>query len=117
MAVLDISHPDIGDFIAAKTASAELAHFNLSVGVTDAFLRAAVRRGTHRLVNPRTGRACARVPAAGLFDEICESACRYGDPGLLFLDTINRASPLPGLGRIEAINPCPPLAAGCADRR
>ncbi|HUY49395.1 MAG TPA: adenosylcobalamin-dependent ribonucleoside-diphosphate reductase [Streptosporangiaceae bacterium] len=106
MAVLDVSHPDICDFIAAKTASADLAHFNLSVGVTDVFLRAVQRRGTHRLVNPRTGQTTARVSAAGLFDAICDCACRCGDPGLLFLDTINRASPLPALGRIEATNPC-----------
>ncbi|MGH4009109.1 MAG: adenosylcobalamin-dependent ribonucleoside-diphosphate reductase [Pseudonocardiaceae bacterium] len=107
MAVLDVSHPDIYDFIAAKTTTpSALEHFNLSVGISDRFLRAAERNDTHRLVNPRTGRTSMPVPAADLFDAICEAAHRSGDPGLLFLDTINRANPLPGRGRMEATNPC-----------
>ena len=107
MAVLDASHPDIYDFITTKAESpSELTHFNLSVGVTDAFLRAVERDGTHRLVNPRTGKTVARVSAVELFDEICDAAHACGDPGLVFLDTINRANPLPGRGRIEATNRC-----------
>jgi len=107
MAVLDASHPDICDFVTAKADSpSELNQFNLSVGVTDAFLRAVARDGTHRLVNPRTGKTVAKMPAADLFDAICEAAHRCGDPGLVFLDTINRANPTPARGRIEATNPC-----------
>ncbi|BBZ12761.1 adenosylcobalamin-dependent ribonucleoside-diphosphate reductase [Mycobacterium branderi] len=107
MAVLDCSHPDIYDFVTAKAQSPyELTHFNLSVGVSNAFLRAVERDGTHRLVNPRTGKTVARVRAAQLFAAICEAAHACGDPGLVFVDTINRANPLPGLGRIEATNPC-----------
>ncbi len=107
MAVLDTSHPDIYEFVTTKAESlSELTHFNLSVGVTDAFLRAVERGGTHRLVNPRTGRTVARMPAADLFDAICEAAHACGDPGLVFTDTINRANPVPGRGRIEATNPC-----------
>ncbi|BBX74955.1 vitamin B12-dependent ribonucleoside-diphosphate reductase [Mycobacterium shinjukuense] len=107
MAVLDVSHPDVYAFITTKAESpSELTHFNLSVGVTHAFLRAVERNGTHRLVNPRTGKTVARVPAAELFDAICEAAHACGDPGLVFLDTINRANPVPGRGRIEATNPC-----------
>ncbi|HET6950964.1 MAG TPA: adenosylcobalamin-dependent ribonucleoside-diphosphate reductase, partial [Acidimicrobiales bacterium] len=105
MAVLDVSHPDVHAFVAAKVTPGDL-HFNLSVGVTDRFLRAVERGGTHRLVNPRTGRTVARVGATDLFDAICNAAHRTGDPGLLFLDTINRANPTPGLGPIEATNPC-----------
>ncbi|BBY55580.1 adenosylcobalamin-dependent ribonucleoside-diphosphate reductase [Mycobacterium koreense] len=107
MAVLDVSHPDIYEFLSAKTAlDGELAQFNLSVGVSDAFLRAVHRGGRHRLINPRTGRTVATVAAADLFTAICEAAHAGGDPGLLFLDTINRANPVPGLGRITATNPC-----------
>lgn len=107
MAVLDASHPDISDFVTAKAESRnDLTHFNLSVGVSDAFLRAVERNGTHRLVNPRTGKVVAKVRAAELFDTICQSAHACGDPGLVFLDTINRANPLPSHGRIEATNPC-----------
>ncbi len=107
MAVLDVSHPDIYDFVTTKADSPdELHQFNLSVGVTDEFLRAVGRDGTHRLINPRTGRTVAEVPAAGLFTAICEAAHRCGDPGLVFLDTVNRANPTPARGRIEATNPC-----------
>ncbi len=107
MAVLDASHPDIRDFVGIKAKSPnELTHFNLSVGVTDAFLRAVERGGAHRLVNPRTGKTVAQIPAAELFDAICEGAHACGDPGLVFMDTINRSNPVPGQGRIEATNPC-----------
>ncbi|MGV0775985.1 adenosylcobalamin-dependent ribonucleoside-diphosphate reductase [Mycolicibacterium elephantis] len=107
MAVLDASHPDIIDFVTTKARSEHaLTHFNLSVGVTDGFMRAVERGDTHRLVNPRTGRTVAQVSAATLFDSICAAAHECGDPGLVFLDTINRANPIPGHGRIEATNPC-----------
>lgn len=107
MAVLDVTHPDIFDFIGVKARGpGGLAHFNISVGVTDAFMRAVQRGGTHRLVNPRTRKTVAKVPAAELFTAICEAAHDCGDPGLLFLDAINRANPLPGAGRMEATNPC-----------
>ncbi|KZS70371.1 ribonucleoside-diphosphate reductase [Mycobacterium kansasii] len=107
MAVLDASHPDICDFITAKAESpSHLTHFNLSVGVDDAFLRGVERGGAHRLVNPRTGKTVARMSAAELFDAICQAAHACGDPGLVFLDTINRANPVPARGRIEATNPC-----------
>jgi ribonucleoside-diphosphate reductase alpha chain len=107
MAVLDASHPDIRDFVGAKAKSpGDLAHFNLSVGVNDAFLRAVERGGMHRMVNPRTGKTVAQIPAAELFDAICEGAHACGDPGLVFLDTINRSNPVPARGRIEATNPC-----------
>lgn len=107
MAVLDVSHPDIYDFIAAKAHGAtDLGHFNLSVGVSDAFMRAVAGGGMHRLVNPRNQRTVARVPAAEVFAAICEAAHDCGDPGLLFLDAINRANPIPAAGRITATNPC-----------
>ncbi|MGV0871229.1 adenosylcobalamin-dependent ribonucleoside-diphosphate reductase [Mycolicibacterium sp. XJ879] len=107
MAVLDASHPDIVDFITTKARSQNaLTHFNLSVGVSDRFMRAVERGDNHRLVNPRTGRTVAQVPAATLFDRICAAAHECGDPGLVFLDAINRANPIPRRGRIEATNPC-----------
>ncbi|HCU93009.1 MAG TPA: adenosylcobalamin-dependent ribonucleoside-diphosphate reductase [Actinobacteria bacterium] len=105
MAVLDVSHPDIAEFIEAKRAGG-LQYFNLSVAVTGRFMRAVTQGAQHRLVSPRTGRVVARLPAAELFERICEAAWRGGDPGLLFTDRINRGNPLPSLGRIEATNPC-----------
>ena len=107
MAVLDVSHPDIYDFVSTKARLPdELTHFNVSVGVTDAFLHAVERGGEHCMVNPRTGKTIAQMPAAELFDAICEGAHACGDPGMVFLDTIDRSNPVPGLGRIEATNPC-----------
>lgn len=106
MAVLHVSHPDVRAFIDAKRAAGTLENFNLSVAVPDAFMRAVDRGGDLRLTNPRTGRMAARVPAARLFDDIAESAWATGDPGLLFVDRVNRDNPVPCQGRIEATNPC-----------
>jgi ribonucleoside-diphosphate reductase alpha chain len=106
MAVLDVSHPDIESFIVAKSRPGTLATFNLSVGVTDTFLRAALQRRPHELVNPRTGRVVGTVAAHDLFDAIVEHAWRSGEPGLLFLDRINDADPLSSQGRMVATNPC-----------
>lgn len=106
MAVLDVAHPDIGEFVTAKADPEALTTFNLSVGVTDAFMHAARSDDDHDLVSPRDGRRVGSVPAAALLDLICRRAWAGGDPGLLFLDAINRANPLPDAGRIEATNPC-----------
>ncbi len=106
MAVLDVSHPDVYDFITAKGRAGSFENFNLSVAVRDAFMRAVERGGDHRFRNPRTGRVVGRVPARQLFDLLATEAWRTGDPGLLFLDRINRDNPLPSLGTIEATNPC-----------
>ncbi|MCS7007127.1 MAG: adenosylcobalamin-dependent ribonucleoside-diphosphate reductase [Thermoleophilia bacterium] len=106
MAVLDVSHPDVRAFVAAKLEPDALENFNLSVAVGDGFLRAVERGGSHELVNPRTGRGERTVEARRLFDEIVEAAWRAGEPGLLFLDRVNAANPVPTLGRIEATNPC-----------
>ena len=106
MGVLRVDHPDILDFIRAKLEERALTNFNLSVGVTDAFMTAVQRGDRYALVHPRTGQVLARVPAREVFDEIINAAWRMGDPGLLFLDAINRANPTPQLGDIEATNPC-----------
>ncbi len=106
MAVLRADHPDIEEFIDAKRSPGRLENFNLSVGMTDLFL-AAIEGGTaFDLRNPRTGRISRTVDAATLFDRIVEAAWATGDPGLLFIDEINRHNPTPGLGAIETTNPC-----------
>jgi len=105
IAALDVSHPDIESFVATKARPGMLATFRLSVGVTDAFLRGALQRRRHELVNPRTGRTVGTVPAHRLFDAIVEHAWRSGEPGLLFLDRVNDADPLPSQGRIVATTP------------
>lgn len=106
MGVLRIDHPDILEFIQAKRRPQELTNFNISVGITDAFMRALARRGSYPLINPRTKKAVRRVAACELFDQLVEAAWSSGEPGVLFLDTINQSQPTPLLGPIEATNPC-----------
>jgi ribonucleoside-diphosphate reductase alpha chain len=106
MAVLDATHPDIDEFIAAKSQPGRLENFNLSVAVSDEFMAAADSGGAHSLVDPRTDAVVATEPAAELFRRIAAAAWETGDPGLLFIDRVNAANPVPELGRIEATNPC-----------
>jgi ribonucleoside-diphosphate reductase alpha chain len=106
MAVLDCSHPDIEEFIAAKSEPGSLENFNLSVAITDELMEDARSGSTHRLRDPRTGEVAAELPAAELFGRIAAAAWRGGDPGALFIDRINAERPVPELGRIEATNPC-----------
>ncbi len=106
MGVLRIDHPDILDFIGAKETPGALTNFNLSVAVTDAFMKARARRRAYPLINPRTGKPVGRVSAAAVFDRLVQAAWRSGEPGVLFLDRINEANPTPHIGRIEATNPC-----------
>lgn len=106
MAVLRIDHPDIEAFIDAKRTPGRLENFNLSVGMTEAFFAALEARKPFALLNPRNGRVARTVDPAALFDAIVGAAWATGDPGLLFLDEINRDNPTPSLGAIEATNPC-----------
>ena len=106
MGVLRFDHPDILEFIAAKSESDTLHTFNISVAVSDTFMDLVRRRAEYPLVNPRDGREVRRVNARQVFDVIVDSAWKTGDPGLVFLDAINRHNPIPSLGPMEATNPC-----------
>jgi len=106
MGILRVDHPDILDFIALKQQPSEMTNFNLSVGLTDRFMQAVHRDQSYALINPRTAKPVRRVPARTIFDQLVEAAWRSGEPGVLFLDTINGANPTPHLGMIEATNPC-----------
>lgn len=106
MGVLRVDHPDIREFITVKRDPRELQSFNLSVGVTDAFMEAVKEGREVPLLNPRTGREVRRDWARDLFELMVQCAWENGEPGALFLDTINRHNPTPALGPIEATNPC-----------
>jgi ribonucleoside-diphosphate reductase alpha chain len=106
MGVLRVDHPDILEFITAKVKEDALVNFNISVGVTDAFMEAVRKDEEYDLINPRTGKAERRLRAREVFDLIVNMAWKTGDPGLIFLDEINRHNPTPALGEIEATNPC-----------
>jgi len=106
MGVLPIDHPDILTFIDAKRTEGVFSNFNLSVGISDAFMEALERNERYELCHPMSGRVIDRLNAREVFDRIVQAAWQTGDPGLIFLDTVNRMHPLPALGRIEATNPC-----------
>ncbi len=106
MAVLRVDHPDIRAFIHAKDDGVSAQRFNISVGVTDAFMRAVAEGGRFDLRDPQTGAVTASEDARALFGELTHSAWLTGDPGLIFLDEVNRHNPTPALGTIEATNPC-----------
>jgi ribonucleoside-diphosphate reductase alpha chain len=106
MAVLDVHHPDVESFITAKREATSLRNFNLSVAVDEAFMDAAAAKREVALVNLRTGAEVARRNAAELLAFAARLAWETGDPGLIFVDRINRDNPTPALGRITATNPC-----------
>jgi ribonucleoside-diphosphate reductase alpha chain len=106
MGVLRVDHPDIAEFIESKRKPGRLENFNLSVGVTDSFFSSIKSSAPLPLRDPRSGRTRASVSAADLFDQLAQATWACGDPGLLFLDEINRCNPVPSLGPIEATNPC-----------
>lgn len=106
MGILRVDHPDIEAFVTAKTNLNRLTNFNLSVAVTQNFLDALDNGGDYDLVNPRNGQATHSMPARKMFDLIVQAAWRSGEPGVVFIDRINRDNPTPCLGAIDATNPC-----------
>jgi ribonucleoside-diphosphate reductase alpha chain len=106
MAVLRVDHPDIEEFINAKRTPERLNNFNLSVGITDAFLDALDSARPFALRNPRTASVVRHVDPVQILDEMTAAAWACGEPGWLFLDQINRGHITPTLGAIEATNPC-----------
>ncbi len=107
MGILNIDHPDIMEFITCKTEEGEIANFNISIGITDEFMSAAKHHHTFDLKNPRTGEVTQTLNADTLMDQVATLAWRTGDPGMIYLDAINKNNPLlKRYGRIEATNPC-----------
>jgi len=106
MGILRVDHPDIFEFITAKEKEGVLDNFNISVGVTDKFMEALEKGDEYDLINPRTGKAVKTVKAEDVFNLIVMMAWRTGDPGIVFLDEINRHNPTPHVGKIESTNPC-----------
>ncbi|MGW8289244.1 MAG: vitamin B12-dependent ribonucleotide reductase, partial [Candidatus Bathyarchaeia archaeon] len=106
MAILDVTHPDILKFIEAKSREGSLTNFNISVAVTDQFMEAIKKDAEYELINPRNGKAETKLRARHVFDLIASNAWRSGDPGLVFIDEINRHNPTPQVGEIRSTNPC-----------
>ena len=106
MGILNVNHPDIRAFIKSKEDGVYLNNFNISVGVTREFMEKAKAGLDFDLISPRTGEVVGRENAREIFDLMAEMAWTTGDPGLVFLDVINRDNPNPQLGTIESTNPC-----------
>lgn len=106
MGILRVDHPDILEFITCKEKPGAFTNFNISVAVTDEFMRAVERNAEYELVNPRNSAVAKRLNARMVFNLICTMAWETGDPGLIFIDEINRRHPLRQLGEIESTNPC-----------
>src|SRR5262249_34305281 len=100
MAILRVDHPDIREFIAPKTNPLELNAFTISVAVTDQFMERVRAGQLYTLINPRTGEAAGELEARSVFEQIVQSAWRNGEPGVIFIDRINRDNPTPELGQI-----------------
>lgn len=106
MGLLRVDHPNILDFICCKSDLKQLNNFNISVGLTDAFMQALERGESFALINPRTNSVCGNLKAREVFDLIVKQAWENGEPGIVFLDRLNRDNPTPHVGEIESTNPC-----------
>jgi len=106
MAVLRVDHPDIIEFITSKQQPGFLSNFNISVAVTDDFMKAVEENGEYWLINPRNKEKTKKLRAKEVWELIAKSAWMSGDPGIIFIDEVNRQNPTPQVGRIESTNPC-----------
>ncbi len=106
MGILRVDHPDIMDFITAKDKEGFLSNFNISVAATDKFIEAIKNNSEYELINPRTGETAGKLNANEVFEKIIYQAWKNGEPGMVFLDVINKENPTPHIGEIESTNPC-----------
>jgi ribonucleoside-diphosphate reductase alpha chain len=106
MGILNVDHPDIIEFITSKEKEGEIANFNLSVGITEKFMKAVEKDEEYDLINPRTGKPVNRLNARSVFELIVTKAWTNGEPGIVFLDRIEADNPTPKVDKIIATNPC-----------
>jgi len=106
MGILKVDHPDIIEFITCKRDSTKLTNFNISVALTDIFMKALEADAEYDLLNPRSKQPVQKIKARKVFDLIVNMAWRNGEPGIIFIDRINRDNPTPKVGEIESTNPC-----------
>lgn len=106
MGILRVDHPDIMNFIMCKADQKQLNNFNISVGITEAFMEAVEKDQDYSLKNPRSGEICGSLNARKVYHRIVKQAWENGEPGIIFLDRLNRDNPTPLIGEIESTNPC-----------
>lgn len=106
MGILRVDHPDIMEFITCKKDNSEITNFNLSVGITEDFMKAVEYNLEYELIDPKAKKPVGKLNAKKVFDLIVEMAWKNGEPGIIFLDRLNRDNVTPKLGEIESTNPC-----------
>ncbi|NSW92660.1 MAG: TSCPD domain-containing protein [Firmicutes bacterium] len=106
MGILRVDHPDIREFITCKQDNKDITNFNISVGITEKFMKAVENNEKYDLIDPRTGLPVCQESAREIFDMIIDNAWNNGEPGIIFLDRLNRDNVTPELGEIESTNPC-----------
>ena len=106
MGILNVDHPDILDFITAKDKEGILSNFNISVAATDKFINAVKNNKEYELINPRSNEIVGKLNANEVFEKIIYQAWKNGEPGMIFIDVINKYNPTPNVGQIESTNPC-----------
>lgn len=106
MGILRVDHPDIMEFIKCKSDPTQLTNFNISVALTEDFMKAVAQKKKYKLIDPSTGKAAESLDASSVYDTIIEMAWKNGEPGIVFIDRINSDNPVPSAGVIESTNPC-----------
>ncbi len=106
MGILRVDHPDIMEFITCKKDLTQLTNFNISVGLTEKFMRAVTADKTYDLIDPKTKKKTGSLSARSVYDTIVDMAWQNGEPGIVFLDRVNKDNPVPSAGEIESTNPC-----------
>jgi len=106
MGILRVDHPDISEFIKCKENDKEITNFNISVAITEDFMNKVIEDKEYDLINPHTKQAVASLKAKEVFDLIVDMAWKNGEPGIIFIDRINKDNPTPKSGDIESTNPC-----------
>ncbi len=106
MGILRVDHPDVLEFIRCKSDTSDINNFNISVGLTEKFMRAVEEDTEYDLIDPKSKKAVGRLSARAVFDEIVDAAWQTGEPGIVFLDRLNRDNVVPTVGEIESTNPC-----------